>query len=120
MPAISFAPSPFSSYTPVSDTFLTQYMPSANGTYVKVYLYFLHCSLHSDATLTTTAAASTLHMIESDVLEALRYWENCGLLRIGGSRDNLELQFLNGTEPTPPDPVKEEVPQPKFSKVIRV
>ena len=120
MPAISFAPSPFSSYTPVSDTFLTQYMPSANGTYVKVYLYFLHCSLHSDATLTTTAAASTLHMIESDVLEALRSWENCGLLRIGGSRDNLELQFLNGTEPTPPDPVKEEVPQPTFSKVIRV
>ena len=63
MPAISFAPSPFSSYTPVSDTFLTQYMPSANGTYVKVYLYFLHCSLHSDAKLTTAAAASTLHMI---------------------------------------------------------
>ena len=80
MPAISFAPSPFSSYTPVSDTFLTQYMPSANGTYVKVYLYFLHPSLSLRyATLTTTAAASTLHMIESDVLEALRYWENCGL-----------------------------------------
>lgn len=34
-------------HTPVSDVFLDEYMPAANGEYVKVYLYLLRC-LKSD------------------------------------------------------------------------
>ncbi|MBQ7915809.1 MAG: DnaD domain protein [Firmicutes bacterium] len=125
MPVISFSPSVRSSYTPVSDTFLLQYMPAANGAYVKVYLYFLHYSMHPGASITSRSAADTLFMIESDVLEALRYWQEKGLLRLVHRGDSVELLFLDGTTPPPsggePKPTPEVRPSASpAAKVIRV
>ena len=60
MPAITFSSPVCPRYTPVSDTFILQYMPSANGAYVKVYLYFLHHSLRPAVSLSTKEAAQSL------------------------------------------------------------
>lgn len=124
MPAITFSSPVCPRYTPVSDTFILQYMPSANGAYVKVYLYFLHHSLRPAVSLSTKEAALSLRMIESDVLEALHYWEEKKLLKILYQEDTMELLFLD-TDPSPEPPgggVHEPCPPvtSPSAKVIRV
>ena len=122
MPTVTFS-SASSHYTLVSNDFLLHHMPQANGAYVKVYLFFLCHSQQPESSLSTAEAAKSLHMIESDVLEALYYWEKEGLLQIREIDGRMELHFLSGSiPPTPDDGIKEPVssPQNAAAKVIRV
>ena len=122
MPTVTFS-SASSHYTLVSNDFLLRHMPQANGAYVKVYLFFLCHSQQPESSLSTAEAAKSLHMIESDVLEALYYWEKEGLLQIREIDGSMELHFLSGSvPPTPDDGMKEPVPSPQntAAKVIRV
>lgn len=66
--------------TIVSNIFLDHYMPTANGSYVKVYLYLLRCLGSSDMKLSIPFFADRLENTESDILRALHYWEKVGLL----------------------------------------
>lgn len=68
--------------TVVSNVFLDHYMPSANGSYVKVYLYLLRCLGSRDMNLSIPFFADRLENTESDILRALHYWEKVGLLEI--------------------------------------
>lgn len=85
--------SPSDSTTPVSDRFLSEWMPSASGTYVKVYLYFLYLSRHGSMGQSTKDAARVLLMTESDILEAVHYWEEKGALAVDRSGDTDILVF---------------------------
>ena len=96
MPTVTFS-SASSHYTLVSNDFLLRHMPQANGAYVKVYLFFLCHSQQPESSLSTAEAAKSLHMIESDVLEALYYWEKEGLLQIREIDGSMELHFLSGS-----------------------
>lgn len=69
--------------TEVPNWFIRIYMPSANGNFVKIYLYLVMFCQHgaeAAATLSVGTLADHLECTENDVLRALRYWQKEGLL----------------------------------------
>lgn len=71
-------------YTPITcvpDDFIEHYMPLANGDYVKIYLYLLHC-VKSDKMLSVSSLADLFQCTENDIKRALKYWESKQLLHM--------------------------------------
>lgn len=71
------------SHVSVPRVFIEKYMADANGEFVKVYLFLLHCmgsSAASDCSI--SAIADLLNCTEKDILRALKYWEKVGVLNI--------------------------------------
>lgn len=66
--------------TIISNTFIDQYMPAANGSYVKVYLYLLRCLTGTSQELDISYIADQLEDTEKDILRAIGYWEKTGLI----------------------------------------
>lgn len=81
-------------YTLVHNRFFDEYMISANGEFVKIYLYLLRSS-STDRELSISVIADTFNHTESDVKRALTYWEKQKLLQItytpGGDLDSITL-----------------------------
>lgn len=82
--------------TIVENIFIDQYMPKANGEYVKLYLYLLRCA-ESGRELSLASIADVLEHTEGDVKRALAYWEKLRLLELkydskGGLCDILFLK----------------------------
>jgi len=71
-----------SGVTIVPNAFIDFYMPSANGAYVKVYLYLLRNIGSNNAEITISSIADHLDNTEKDIIRALNYWEKQNLLRI--------------------------------------
>ena len=71
-----------SGYTAVSDLFIDEYVPSANGDFVKVYLYLLRLLSKKKDDLSISSLADTFNQTENDVMRALRYWDKLGLLTL--------------------------------------
>ena len=65
--------------TVVPDDFINHYMPTANGEYVKIYLYMLHCA-KIDKVPSISTLADIFQCTENDIKRALKYWETKGLL----------------------------------------
>lgn len=66
--------------TILDNEFIDHYMVRANGEYVKVYL-LLHRHMNpSGGFLSVSELADALDCTEKDILRALRYWKNEGLL----------------------------------------
>ncbi len=63
--------------TAVSNTFIDEYMGTASGEYVKVYLYLLR---HTGEDVEIPDIADALNHTEADVRRALAYWERAGVL----------------------------------------
>lgn len=68
-------------FTLVHNQFIEQYMVSANGEFVKIYLYLLHCSA-ADRDISLSSIADTFNHTENDVKRALSYWEKLHLLSL--------------------------------------
>lgn len=66
--------------TIVSNRFLDEYMPNANGEFVKIYLYLLRAMSSPDMNISICHIADIFNHTEKDVIRALRYWEQIGLL----------------------------------------
>lgn len=69
-----------SNTTVLENEFIDQYMAKANGEYVKVYLLLLRHLNEPSGTLTISRIADLLDHTEKDVIRALNYWKNQGLL----------------------------------------
>ena len=82
----------FTDLTSVSNLFIDEYMPNANGEFVKIYLYLLRLVSGHSTEITTDALADLLCFTESDVERGLSYWERLGLISL--SRD--EDMHVNG------------------------
>ncbi len=80
MEKIALERSPLADVTLISNLFLDEYMPRANGEYVKVYLHVLRCSTNVDSQLSIGSIADALENTEADVNRALKYWEQSGIL----------------------------------------
>lgn len=65
--------------TAVSNTFIDEYMGTASGEYVKVYLYLLR---HAGESVEIPDIADALNHTEADVRRALAYWERAGVLAL--------------------------------------
>lgn len=70
------------SVTAVPDLFLEQYMPAANGEFVKVYLYLLKLVKDYQQDSTLSSMADFFSCTENDIVRALKYWEKQGLLSL--------------------------------------
>lgn len=84
------------SVTSIPNTFLDNYMPSANGEFVKVYLYLLRVS-GTSATLSLSSIADILNHTEKDIMRALRYWEQAELLSLtyGSNKTLTDITLLD-------------------------
>lgn len=82
MSKISLHAQGISDVTIVPNLFIDQYMPSANGAYVKVYLYLLRCFLANCQEVTISSIADHLENTEKDIIRALTYWEKLTLLTL--------------------------------------
>lgn len=69
---------------PVPADFIENKMPKANGSYVKVYLYALNTA-YKGISEDTSDIAKKLGLLESDVLNALEYWEKENILTINNN-----------------------------------
>lgn len=72
--------------TVVQNYFIDQYMPQANGEFVKVYLYLLRCA-NTGREFSLSSIADALEYTEKDIQRALVYWEKQGLLQLTIGRD---------------------------------
>ena len=78
--------------TAIENLFISEYIVSAPGDYVKVYLFGAMCS-QNDITLETKVMASTLGITEDKVLNAWEYWETMGAIKRVYIGDDGELDF---------------------------
>ena len=66
----------------VSNTFLDNFMPNANGEFVKIYLYLIRCISDPSMQISISLLADKFNHTENDVIRALRYWEKSGLISL--------------------------------------
>lgn len=97
-------------YTSVSNIFIEEYVPSANGEFVKVYLYLLHMlnNRNTNGTLTISSIADTFNQTETDIMRALRYWDKLGILRLSFEGPDKTLSDIEFREPGEVDQTKSE------------
>ena len=69
-------------FTPLPDEFIENYMAPANGEFVKVYICLLHISYGAGGAFHTEAVADLLSCTEKDVIRALKYWADKGLISL--------------------------------------
>lgn len=69
-------------FTDISNIFIDEYMPDANGDYVKVYLYLLRCMQAGKEDVSINSISDSLNYTEGDVQRALKYWEKEHLFSI--------------------------------------
>ncbi len=75
--------------TIIPNLFIDNFMPSANGSYVKVYLYLLRCiNCTTDTQITISSIADRLDDTEKDIIRALNYWEKVNLISLLRNTDN--------------------------------
>lgn len=70
------------SQTTISNRFIDDYMPSANGEYVKIYLYLVRCLSDKEMQFNLSAIEDIFECTNKDVLRALKYWERVGLMAL--------------------------------------
>ncbi|MCH5264829.1 MAG: DnaD domain protein [Lachnospiraceae bacterium] len=68
--------------TQIPNWFIQNYLPSANGNFIKVYLYLRMACQHpaQTGTLSVSMLADRMECTENDILRALRYWKREGLV----------------------------------------
>lgn len=75
--------------TMISNLFIDEYMPRANGDFVKVYIHLLRLINTRQSNFNLHTMADTFNFTESDILRALKYWESIGLLSISKGNNNI-------------------------------
>ena len=68
--------------TILSNRFIDNFMPRANGEFVKVYIYLLRMVSAAPSSFSLEHMADSLFCTERDISRALKYWEKQGLLSL--------------------------------------
>lgn len=87
MTAINISSDIATSFTTVSDIFIDQYMPKANGEFVKVYLYLLRATGSGAGIATISEIADHFSNTKADIIRALNYWASEGILQLQSGAD---------------------------------
>lgn len=80
MAMITLQNSSITEITILSNTFIDNYMPEANGEFVKVYIYLLRSLSNAPVSFSLEQMADRLLCTERDILRALKYWAKQELL----------------------------------------
>lgn len=82
------------SFTVIDNAFLNEFLPSASGDDVKVYLYGLNlCSNPNAEDNNLDTISKSLSLSEDDVVKAFSYWQEMGLVQIV-STNPFEVRYL--------------------------
>ncbi|WP_425448750.1 DnaD domain-containing protein [Dethiothermospora halolimnae] len=86
--------------TPIENIFINDFMPMANGTYVKVYLLGYKYANDKDSSIVVNNHTISKHLNISldDVLRAWDFWETKGIIKkhpSDGDEYNYTVEFLN-------------------------
>ncbi len=89
-------------YTSVSNIFISEYVPGANGEFVKVYLYLLHLMSLRSNNISISLLADTFNQTEADIMRALRYWDILDVISLsfngpGNGLSNIVLRDIKHT-----------------------
>ena len=76
--------------TVLTNNFIDNYMPEANGEFVKVYIYLLRLLSAASIPFSLEQMADHFFCTERDIVRALKYWEKEKLLTLT-YRDNEEI-----------------------------
>lgn len=71
-----------SEVTILSNSFIDNFMPEANGEFVKVYVYLLRTLSNAPVSFSLEQMADRLLCTERDILRALKYWAKMNLLTL--------------------------------------
>lgn len=93
MSRIHFAEKGTDFCTPVSNRFLSTFLPQASGSSVKVYLYVYYQFYNQAQGLTLAHVAEALGMMEDDVIEALTYWQSKGQVIFERTGSDCRIDF---------------------------
>ncbi len=89
-------------YTPIDNVFILEYLPKADATDIKVYLYGLTLASSPDNKQNTiTQMAITLKLSEERVISAFKYWEQNGLISISATLP-VRITYYPVKKPLPP------------------
>lgn len=77
-------------HTMFENIFITDYMPYADGDYVKVYLLGFHFAAHNQQHLNLNTISVQLDMPIETVYEAFKYWENEGIIGLSTNSEDVE------------------------------
>ena len=80
MAMITLQNSSMTEVTILSNTFIDNYMPEANGEFVKVYIYLLRSLSNAPVSFSLEQMADRLLCTERDILRAPKYWAKQELL----------------------------------------
>lgn len=87
-------------FTPVSNIFIEKYMIQARGEFIKIYLLMLKYSLSGELGVSSSILASSLNLLESDIMNALHYWNDLGVIKLKSidNMGNFNVEFLDLTD----------------------
>jgi len=95
--------------------FVDRYMPACTPVYALIYIYGLRHTLAGGAGLSTQDIGEAFHILETDVLNAWKYWESLKLVKIDSLEESMFIEFL----PFPPQEKveKETTPKPALQHI---
>ncbi|MBW6411908.1 DnaD domain protein [Clostridium weizhouense] len=87
-------------FTPVNNVFIERYMPRARGEFIKVYLLMLKYSTCNELGVSSSILASSLNLLESDIMNAFNYWNDEGVIKFSpiDNMGNFNVEFLELSE----------------------
>ena len=84
--------------TILSNRFIDNFMPRANGEFVKVYIYLLRMVSATPSSFSLEHMADSLFCTERDISRALKYWEGEKLIALAYTADQ-KLSGITLLEP---------------------
>lgn len=101
MSMITLQNSSQSEVTILSNRFIDNYMPEANGEFVKVYIYLLRILSDAPASFSLENMADRLLCTERDICRALKYWQKAGLMTLNfdSAKKLCGIVLTDGTAP---------------------
>lgn len=99
--------------TYIHNTFIENYMLSANGSYVKVYIYLSKCIQTGEKNLSISSLADKMDNTEKDILRALNYWEKNHLIHLARNGNNGEITGIEILNPDSMENQQKNMPRPE-------
>ena len=105
-------------------TFIDRYMATCTPVYALIYIYGLRHTLAQGQGLSTQAIGEIFHILETDVLNAWKYWEDQGLVKMDTQNEGLSIEFLpfpdhHMSVETQTAKTTDIIPTPSFNVAVR-
>ena len=84
-------------FTPVNNVFIEKYMPQARGEFIKIYLLMLKHNISGELGVSSSILASSLNLLESDIMNALNYCNDQGVIKFTqiDKMGNFNVEFID-------------------------